>query len=398
MMLRPTIFLCFAVAPVLARLGDRFNHGGRDLQDADPKMSAKFTVTWLSKLSNVVNQDAPIVTAYCPDDGEIALVETSDEDVICEKVSFSELECTSGNSAFATLDLLDLEDGVNATFSCTGSSEAALLPFFELAEQTFDVNVVGQFDSENIVRGGNEPQMEAYQVCGDELVRTDWCFPTADTLFGYCETSNSCNAVCFGVGCTASCSFTVPAVTTSVTSLSCKTTSVAPIKCAVSKDDVPLLLLAEDALNLYESSPPLPNNDTCCSVTEDLKWSAYKDGYVMVQDVEELPGETAVTYFDEGDYLAFGPIDFGSGNDCASIRVRYSRPAEAHVSTGAWAKWEPTQDVAGVLFRLDSPNGDLAGQLLVNHTSGYEDKEVHIAFSGDRMLYVVGHGGKSAMN
>jgi Carbohydrate binding module (family 6) len=401
------------VLPVLAE------HGGGILGEHDEKsavlmrglqsdgsagaMSATFVVTWLSKLKGVVNRDRPTVTASCPDDGLIELVQTSSDDVNCTKISPQVLECTSGESVFSDTDLLDLEDGVNVTFSCSGSSEAALMPSFDIAEQTFQANVVGIYTEENIVTGSSEPQMEAYQVCGDDLVRTDWCSPLADTLFGYCEASASCNAVCYGIGCTDTCSFTVPPLATGVTSVSCKETSVASIECQVPASSVPMVFQAEEASNLYEydQNTPLPGNETCCFTTANTQSTAWQDGFVSLPEAADMTSDMVVSYFDEGDYLSFGPVDFGPESNCASVRVRYSRGDETHVHTGAYAKFEPTQEIAGILFRLDSPTGPLVGEFLAPHTGGYDIYEVGeaaVSASGEHTLHVVGQGGRGVMN
>ena len=223
--------------------------------------SQTFAVFWLTKLTNVIDRTTPALIARCGSEGTIELVATSHSDVTCTKSSAEMLECTTGDSVFSSSDLLKSSlskgNGVNATFTCSGPSETAILAQLEIAEQNFEVNVDGIYPDENIVRGFSQPQLRAHQICDDTLGEgTPWCSPEADGLFGYCLSSEFCNAVCFGVGCFDSCSLTVPKVTTGFDAVSCKSTSAPELVCETLTSSPTFTLQAEEATNLVAQGAP----------------------------------------------------------------------------------------------------------------------------------------------
>ena len=356
--------------------------------------SQTFAVYWLFKLWNVVERTTPTMIATCGVGGSIDLIATSHSDVTCTKTFIDTLECTSGDSVFeAGTDLFKDENlqngkGVNATFTCSGSTEAALMAQLELSEQQFQVNVIGNSPDENIVRGSGEPQMRSHQICDDELVGgTEWCSPEAGGR-GYCLSFQSCNAVCFGIGCTQSCTLNVPGVKTGHDAVSCKTTSFPEIICETSGAGQSFMLQAEDATNLVEENTPFIADETCCELTDD-RFYTYLVGYV--RPITRADGSSALTNFDGGDYLSFGPYNFGSENNCATVEIRYSRGEEVQTD---WDTMAAAKNTAKVLFRLDSPTGPLVGEFspTIGDWESLVVGETTIVVSGQHTIYVVAHG------
>mmetsp|Transcript_5047 Transcript_5047/g.10688 ORF Transcript_5047/g.10688 Transcript_5047/m.10688 type:complete len:470 (-) Transcript_5047:1982-3391(-) len=387
------VIICFAAFAAAVALAAE-----RELQQGT--MSATFVAKWLTKLTRTANRDAPTVTAKCGDGGTIDLVGTGsggdDSDVTCEKMaSEQELRCTSGDSVFSTQDMLNhLENGVSVTFSCTGPSDEALLARAEIDEQSFTVDVGGKFSGINTNLGTSEAQLKLWQVCDDKNVKSRYCAPEGD-MFGYCEDSDfgtSCRATCEGLGCFDTCSFTRPKVSSWIDALSCKSTSYPQIICDASSTSPTTKFEAEDATNIVNTN--LPASETCCRSTDDARWKAWKPGYVLVD--QSTGGGAYVGFFDEGDYLAFGPIDFGSGG-CANIELRYSRGDKAQID---WDEVIPTKELAKVLFFLDSPTGPFAGEFSVQQTGGWDSYEAGVASIsayGEHTLYLVGQDDRSVM-
>jgi len=214
-------------------------------------------------------------------------------------------------------------------------------------------------------------------------------------MFGYCEDSDfgtSCRATCEGLGCFDTCSFTRPKVSSWIDALSCKSTSYPQIICDASSTSPTTKFEAEDATNIVNTN--LPASETCCRSTDDARWKAWKPGYVLVD--QSTGGGAYVGFFDEGDYLAFGPIDFGSGG-CANIELRYSRGDKAQID---WDEVIPTKELAKVLFFLDSPTGPFAGEFSVQQTGGWDSYEAGVASIsayGEHTLYLVGQDDRSVM-
>ena len=125
----------------------------RDLETTEVSMSATFVATWLTKLSGTANRDTPTVVIKCGlPGGSINLVETSSSDVTCSKKTapapndhMEELECTSGDSVFSTLDVTARGRGVSVTFTCTGPSEDDLRASAHIQPQSFTVDVAGKY-------------------------------------------------------------------------------------------------------------------------------------------------------------------------------------------------------------------------------------------------------------
>ena len=140
----------------------------------------------------------------------------------------------------------------------------------------------------------------------------------------------------------------------------------------------------------------MSRDETCCQLTEDARWKAYLDGYVLPATNED-ENFTVIGFFDEGKYLVFGPYDFGAEANCAKVRLRYSRDDQVRTD---WDEFAPANDKAKVLFRLDSPSGPFVGEFspIIGSWDSYVIGETTISVAGEHTLYVIAHGDYQVAN
>lgn len=109
------------------------------------------------------------------------------------------------------------------------------------------------------------------------------------------------------------------------------------------------------------------------------------EAYSAMQGVQFEPGNTAIGWFDDGDWLRFDAVDFGEG--AASVTVS---AAKNNGSGGT------------VEIRLDAPDGTLAGTFVPEETGGwssYREQSLNLAgVAGVRDVYLIARGATGVCN
>lgn len=109
------------------------------------------------------------------------------------------------------------------------------------------------------------------------------------------------------------------------------------------------------------------------------------EAYSNMSGVQLEPGNTAIGWFDAGDWLRFGQVDFGSGMRSVTLNV-----AKGSASAGA------------VTLRLGQPDGPGIGRFVPEQTSGWNDyREQSLSIemtSGVHDLYLVAEGDSGVCN
>ena len=242
--------------------------------------------------------------------------------------------------------------------------------------------------------------------CVDELVSSA---PCTDVILEVCEEVDAClcNAaacklftdqylICKrGLNCAAStCSIdgaedTAPPPSTVAT----------PVPTAAACN-LPSSPSAETTLNFQaESAQNINSTEACCSVTQPD--TAFLAGTIVLEFDTAL-GRTNIAYFDDGDYLRFGPINFGSGG-CAVVVLYYSKGdlvATYDPTTEEWVNYEP-KPTAMLEFRLDGEQGTLVGTFYPSFTGGwtvYTTGVATVQATDTHSLYLVATGDVGILN